>query len=160
MTDSMLASAAFVLKQDLDEVRAAVDGLPDEAINWKPAGQDTNSVAVLVTHVLHSTRSWISIAVGAPLPDRDRDAEFRVTAQRTADLLALIDDFGAQILGLVKNAGEVDWAANRKAHMRPDPTLPGYVPASFALLHAIEHFGQHVAHISLTRQLWEAGSGR
>ena len=156
MTDSMLASAAFVLKQDIEELRAAVDGLPDEALNWKPGGEDTNSAAVLVTHVLHSTRSWVSTAVGAPLPERDRDSEFRVAAERTSHLLALIDDFGAQILALVNGAGDVDWAANRKTHMRPDPSLPDYVPASYALLHAIEHFGQHVAHVSLTRQLWDA----
>jgi uncharacterized damage-inducible protein DinB len=154
----MLASAAYVLRDDIKELRDAVDGLPDEALNWKPAGDDTNSIAVLVTHVLHSTRSWISTAVGAPLPDRDRDSEFRVAVERTADLLALLDDFGAQILALVNEAGEVDWAANRKAHMRPSPDLPDYVPASFALLHALEHFGQHVAHVSLTRQLWEQKS--
>lgn len=57
MPDAILASAAYVLKDDIKELRAAVDGLPDEALNWKPAGADTNSVAVLVTHVLHSTRS-------------------------------------------------------------------------------------------------------
>src|SRR3970282_1505141 len=131
MPDATLASAAFVLKQDIEELRGAVDGLPDESLNWKPAGEDTNSVAVLVTHVLHSTRSWISTAVGAPLPDRDRDSEFRAAGERTA---------------------------NRKTHMRPDPELPDYVPAAFALLHAIEHFGQHVAHVSLTRQLWDARS--
>lgn len=158
MPDAMLASAAYVLKDHLDELRAAVDGLPDEALNWKPAGDDTNSVAVLVTHVLHSTRSWISTAVGAPLPDRDRDSEFRVAVERTSDLLALLDDFGAQVLALVNDAGDIDWAANRKAHMRPSPDLPDYVPAAFALLHAIEHFGQHVAHVSLTRQLWDARS--
>ncbi len=158
MPDAMLASAAYVLKDHLAELRAAVDGLPDAALNWKPAGEDTNSVAVLVTHVLHSTRSWISTAVGAPLPDRDRDSEFRVAAERTSDLLALLDDFGAQILALVNDAGDIDLAANRKAHMRPSPDLPDYVPASFALLHAIEHFGQHVAHVSLTRQLWGARS--
>ena len=158
MPDAMLASAAYVLRDDIKELRDAVDGLPDEALNWKPAGDDTNSVAVLVTHVLHSTRSWISTAVGAPLPDRDRDSEFRVAVERTADLLALLDDFGAQILALVNDAGEVDWAANRKTHMRPDSELPDYVPAAFALLHAIEHFGQHVAHVSLTRQLWDARS--
>ena len=56
----------------------------------------------------------------------------------------------------MNNAGDIDWAANRKAHMRPSPDLPDYVPASFALLHAIEHLGQHVAHVSLTRQLWDA----
>jgi uncharacterized damage-inducible protein DinB len=156
----MLASAAYVLKDHIAELRAAVDGLPDAALNWKPGGEDTNSVAVLVTHVLHSTRSWISTAVGAPLPDRDRDSEFRVAAERTSDLLGLIDDFGAQILALLNDDGEIDWAANRKAHMRPSPDLPDYVPASFALLHAIEHFGQHVAHVSLTRQLWEARSAK
>jgi hypothetical protein len=155
MPDAILASAAFVMTDDIKEIRAAVEGLPDEALNWEPAGDDTNSVAVLVTHVMHSTRSWISTAVGAPLPDRDRDSEFRVTANKTSDLLSLIDDFGAQILALVNNAGEIDWAANRRTHMRPDPDLPDYVPASFALLHAIEHFGQHVAHVSLTRQLWD-----
>ena len=152
----MLTSAAYVLKDDINELRAAVDGLPDEALNWKPGGEDTNSVAVLVTHVLHSTRSWISTAVGAPLPDRDRDSEFLVAAERTRDLLALLDDFGAQILALVNDARDIDWAANRKTHMRPSPDLPDYVPAAFALLHAIEHFGQHVAHVSLTRQLWDS----
>jgi uncharacterized damage-inducible protein DinB len=152
----MLASAAHVLKEHLAELREAVDGLPDEALNWKPGGEDTNSVAVLVTHVLHSTRSWISTAVGTPLPDRDRDSEFRVTAERTAELISLVDDFGGQILALIDGAGEIDWAANRKTHMRPDPTLPDYVPASFALLHAIEHLGEHRAHVGLTRQLWES----
>jgi len=156
MTDSILASGAYVLTDHLKELRAAVDGLPGEALNWKPGGEDTNSVAVLVTHVLHSTRSWISTAVGAPLPDRDRNSEFSVRSGDTAGLLAFLDDFGAQILALLNNAGDIEWAANRKTHMRPDPDLPDYVPASFALLHAIEHFGQHVAHVSLTRQLWDA----
>lgn len=155
MPDAMLASAAFVLKQDFEELRAAIDGLPDGALSWKPAGDDTNSIAVLVTHVLHSTRSWISAAVGAPLPDRDRDSEFRVAAEHTSDLLALLDDLGDQILVLVNGAGDIDWAANRKTHMRPSPDLPDYVPAAFALLHAIEHLGQHVAHATLTRQLWK-----
>jgi uncharacterized damage-inducible protein DinB len=151
----MLASAAYVLKDSLAELRRAVDGLPDEALNWEP-GDDTNSVAVLVTHVLHSTRSWISTAVAAPLPDRDRASEFRVSSEKTGDLLALLDDFGPQILSLLNDSGDIDWAANRKTHMRPDPSLPDYIPASFALLHAIEHFGQHVAHVSLTRQLWDS----
>jgi hypothetical protein len=155
MTDSMLASASYVLTQSIQDLRAAIDGLPDEALNWKPGGDDTNSAVVLTTHVLHSTRSWISTAVGAPLPDRDRDSEFQASSESTAGLLALVDDFGAQILGLLNNAGDIDWAENRKPHMRPSPDLPDYVPASFALLHAIEHFGQHVAHVSLTRQLWE-----
>jgi hypothetical protein len=30
------------------------------------------------------------------------------------------------------------------------------VPASWAVLHAIEHLREHIAHVGLTRQLWEA----
>ncbi len=77
MTDTFLTSVRFVVQQDLADLLAAVDGLPGEALDWQPAGADTNSIAVLVTHVLHSTRSWLSVVVGAPLPDRDRESEFR-----------------------------------------------------------------------------------
>jgi hypothetical protein len=156
MPDPLLPSVRYVVAEDLKDLRAAVDGLPGEVLDWKPAGEDTNSIAVLVTHVLHSTRSWLSVAVGAPLPERDRDSEFRVHADDPAALIALIDDFTSQITALLNSTDEVDWAANRKSHARPDPSLPDYVPASWAALHAIEHLREHVAHVGLTRQLWEA----
>ena len=156
MTDAWLNTIRFVVAEDLKDLRAGVDGLPGQALDWEPAGEDTNSIAVLVTHVLNSTRSWLSVAVAAPLPDRDRDSEFRVKSGDTQALLALIDDFGSQIDELLKSTDEVDWAANRKAHARPDPSLPDYVPASWAALHAIEHLREHVAHVGLTRQLWLA----
>ena len=143
------------MKQALEDLRKSVDGLPGVALNWKPGGDETNSIAVLVTHVLSSTRMWFSVAVGVELPDRDRDSEFRVTEDDTGKLLAHIDDMSAQIMGLLGTKDEIDWSANRKTHLRPDPSLPDYVPAAFGLLHAIEHLGEHVAHVSLTRQLWE-----
>jgi hypothetical protein len=156
VTDSLLPSIRYVVTEDLKDLRAGVEGLPGEALDWKPAGEDTNSIAVLATHVLHSTRSWLSVAVGAPLPDRDRESEFRVRSDDPAALLAFIDDFSSQIKALLDSTREVDWAANRKAHARPDPSLPDYVPAAWAALHAIEHLREHIAHIGLTRQLWQA----
>lgn len=156
MIDALLPSIRFVVSEDLKDLRAGVEGLPGAALDWKPAGEDTNSIAVLVTHVLHSTRSWLSVAVGAPLPDRDRDSEFRVKSDDPAALLAFMTDFSAQIMGILGLTEEVDWAANRKSHARPDPSLPDYVPAAWAALHAIEHLREHIAHVGLTRQLWEA----
>ena len=156
MPDALLPSIRFVVAEDLKDLRAAIDGLPGEALDWKPAGDDTNSVAVLTTHVLHSTRSWLAVAVAAPLPNRDRDSEFRVHADDPGALIALVDDFARQIDALLKSTEEVDWAANRKTHARPDPSLPDYVPAAWAALHAVEHLREHIAHIGLTRQLWEA----
>ncbi|MCH7809604.1 MAG: hypothetical protein IH863_03380, partial [Chloroflexi bacterium] len=47
MTDSITLSARFVLKEALGELRAAVEGVPAGALNWRPAGEETNSIAVL-----------------------------------------------------------------------------------------------------------------
>lgn len=154
MTDPLMTSARFVVRQDLADLRSGVDGLPGEALDWKPAGDETNSVAVLVTHVLHSTRSWLSVAVGAPLPERDRDSEFRAASNDTAALLAWMDDMSKQIGDVLASTDDVDWSAQRKTHARPGDS-PEEVPAAWALLHAIQHLREHVAHVGLTRQLWE-----
>ena len=163
MTDPITASARFVLKESLGELRSAVEGVPAEALNWRPGGEETNSIAVLATHALNSTRSWLAIAVGAPLPERDRPAEFLVTEDDPLALLRLVDEMSAQCTVLLRDAEDVDWSATRGTHARPAKKAgdgswqPGQeeVPAAYAILHALEHLGQHVAHCSLTRQLWE-----
>jgi uncharacterized damage-inducible protein DinB len=161
MTDTFLTSVRFVVQEDLKDLREGIDGLPGQALDWKPAGADTNSIAVLVTHVLHSTRSWLSVAVGAPPPERDRESEFQVKSDDTAALADFMHDFSRQIMALLDGAGDVDWATMRKTHVRPASTArpgdtPEQVPASWAVLHAIEHLREHIAHVGLTRQLWEA----
>jgi uncharacterized damage-inducible protein DinB len=155
VADSFLQSVRYVVKEDLKDLRDAVEGLPGEALDWKPAGEDTNSIAVLVTHVLHSTRSWLSVAVGAPLPERDRDSEFRVKSDGAQALGEFMADFSSQIEGILRGVEEVDWSASRKTHARPGDA-PETVPASWAVLHAIQHLREHIAHVGLTRQLWEA----
>ena len=119
MADPITPSARFVLKESLAELRAAVEGVPAEALNWRPAGEHTNSIAVLATHVLHSTRSWLAIAVGAPLPERDRPSEFLVTEDDPGELLRLVDGMSAQCTVLRRDAEDVDWSARRKTHARP-----------------------------------------
>ena len=154
MTDPITASARFVLKEALVELRAAVEGVPAEALNWRPAGEETNSIAVLATHALHSTRLWLSVAVGTPLPERDRGSEFRATEDDPEALLQLIDEKSGECLELLRGAGNVEWSVLRKTDIHPDHELHE-VTAGFALLQALQHLGQHIAHCSLTRQLWE-----
>ena len=155
MTDTVLPSARYVVKGILEDLATSIDGLPAEALNWKPGGEETNTITVLVTHVLHSTRSWLAVAVGAPLPQRDRDSEFRVRAGNPRELGGFMKDFSMQCRDLLENATDLDWSVSRKTHARPG-NAPEEVPAAFALMHAIEHLREHVAHISLTRQIWEA----
>jgi len=155
--DPLLAAAANTVRRTLAEMRETIAGFSPEALNWKPAGEDTNSVAVLTTHSLHSTRSWLSTALGEPLPDRDRDSEFRVSASDREAVLTLFDDFASQCNALLTSPRDVDWAAVRRTHTRPEDEA-ARVPAAWALLHAIEHLREHLGQMQLTRQLWEARS--
>ena len=154
MTDPITLSAQYVLKESLGELRAAVEGVPAEALNWRPGGEDTNSMAVLATHVTNSTRMWLSVAVGAPLPERDREAEFRAMEDDPEALLRLVDTMSADCRAILRDTDDVDWSAMRKTDIRPGEELHE-VSAGFALLQALQHLGQHIAHCSLTRQLWE-----
>ena len=72
MTDPVLESARQLVDEALVELRSSIEGLPVEALNWRPVDDETNSLAVLATHTLYATRLWLSLAMGAPLPDRDR----------------------------------------------------------------------------------------
>ena len=154
MTDPIVAAARYIAKDILSDLRAGLDGLPPEALDWTPGGEDTNSAAVLITHVMHSTRSWLSIAVGAPLPERDRDSEFRVSSDDPAAMMEFFDEFSSNCMTILDSAKDIDWSTPRKTHARPGDA-PDTVPAAYALLHAIEHLREHAAHIGLTRQLWE-----
>ena len=153
-TDPLLASARYLVGESFEELRSSIEGLPIQALNWRPAGDATNSIAALATHTVHATRLWLSMAMGAPLPERDRDAEFREYVDDSAGLLRLVDEFSEDSLTVLRSAETVDWAAMRKTHGRGGDSPPE-VPAAFALIHATEHLRGHVDQMSLTRQLWE-----
>ena len=154
-TDPVLASARYLVGESLKELRSSIEGLPVEALNWRPAGDATNSIAVLATHTVHSTRLWLSMTMGAPLPERDRDSEFRASVNDPAAFLRLVDELSKDCLAVLRSAEEVDWAAPRKTQGRGGDAPPE-VAAAFALIHAGEHLREHVGQMLLTRQLWEA----
>jgi hypothetical protein len=113
-------------------------------------------MAVLTFHAWSSTRSWLSVAVGAPLPERDRDAEFLTQASNPDELRAWFEGIAQECDALLDVSGAFDGGAMRKTHVRPGPDDPQEVPAAFALLHAMEHLREHEGQLSLTRQLWDA----
>ncbi len=157
MPDPHLTSARAVLRDARDDMRAAVEGLPTDALNWRPTPDDTNSIAVLAIHSLSSTRHWLSVAVDEPLPSRDRDSEFEATARDPAELLHFVDSATAVCLSLIDEKRVVDWSALR-SHW--DDKQETKLFAAWALRHALEHLREHVGQISLTRQLWEQRESR
>jgi hypothetical protein len=151
--DPLLTSARNILRTARDDIRTATDGLPLEALNWRPAGDETNSIAVLANHVLSSTITWLTVAVDEPLPERDRPSEFEFAADSPEAFAAMVDERFERCLALTSKDRSIDWSAIRK-HW--DATSGVEVLAAWALVHALEHLGEHVGHITLTRQLWDA----
>jgi uncharacterized damage-inducible protein DinB len=100
VSDPVVEASRSLLSEELGELRDAIADLSPDDLNQRPAGEGTNSLAVILEHALASTRSWLSLAAGVPLPPRDRPAEFRAVAdamfparvdERIGECLALLD---------------------------------------------------------------------
>lgn len=157
MAEVFASVARNIFDEVAEAMRLAIVGASAEVLNTKPSGPDTNSITVLAAHSMHSTRSWLSVATGAPLPARNRDDEFVATMPDDAALLALFDAMVADCQKLFEGSDVIDWSAPAKTHARPQPYEEGEVPAAWALLHALEHLGEHTGQIQLTRQLLDPG---
>jgi DinB superfamily len=147
VADATIDGIREVLEESLGELRKGVAGRSVEQLNARPAGGDTNSIAVIVTHALGSTRAWLSLAMGAPMPDRDRPAEFRGVADD--GFAAWTDDRIAECLALLDGAtwdpvrvGTATWTAAQETRT-----------AAYAAAHALSHLGEHVGHLHMTLEL-------
>ena len=156
MTDPLLVAARELADESFAGIRRAIEGAPPEALNWRPAGNETNTIAVLTVHALHSTRWWLSVASDAPAPERDRPSEFEARASGAEELVALVDSMAEDCRSLLV-ARTFEPGASRTSRTSYGP--PETVTAAWALLHALEHLREHVAHLQLTRQLWDRGPG-
>ena len=155
MRDPILVAACHILRAAVDDVRGSIYGATRDALNLKPAAEDTNSIAVLAVHSMTSTRSWLSVAVGAPLPERDRPSEFRASTSGAADLIAFVEAMQSDCAKLLDETQSIDWRAIRTTHARPNGAVER-VSAAWALMHALEHLREHTGQMLLTRQLADA----
>ncbi|MCI0398119.1 MAG: DUF1572 domain-containing protein [Chloroflexi bacterium] len=131
------------------DMKAAMAGLPQAALDWEP-GPGMNSIAVLVAHTAGSERYWIGEVAGQDPAHRHRPAEFETRGLDEAALVARLDEALAHSQGVLTRLAPDDLEAARTTSMWEQPTTAGW-----ALLHALEHTGQHVGHVQMTRQLWE-----
>jgi hypothetical protein len=157
--DPTIDAARKLLEDSLGAMRETIAGADPSALNWRPGGDDTNSIAVLAVHSLSSTRWWLSAATGAPLPERDRPSEFLATAEHVDELLAFFDATANDCREVLGGAGTFDAGAPREVHWASRPDEAEVVSGAWALLHALEHLREHVAHAQLTRQLWDRQQG-
>ena len=151
VSDPAIEAARGFVDHSLDAMRRAIAGAPPELLNWRPAGEDTNTIAVLAVHAATSTRWWLSVAITGEAPERDRPAEFETTVSSAEELLSIVDPLASDSRELLRSQVPLDLGATRT-----DPREGGAsTTVAWALIHAIEHLQEHVAHTELTRQMWE-----
>jgi hypothetical protein len=153
MPDPTIEAAREIFDESVDHLREAIEGLTPEALAWRPAGEESNPITVLAVHGMHSSRWWLTIARGLPLPERDRPSEFEAESASDSELLSFVDEIAADCRARLDPSETFDPAASR-----PLPEGEPPVSAAWALLHALEHFREHVAQAQLTRQLWKQGT--
>lgn len=155
MPDPIADAAREAVAGAFDVLRRTVGAVPEEALDWEPGSPEhTNSIAVLTTHSLNATRMLLSVALGLPLPPRDREAEFTATSGGAERLLGLIDVIGSECLGILDGAPDhVNWGDTR-TRTRPDGSTADRT-AAFWLVHAVEHLRGHADEAALTTHMWD-----
>ena len=141
------------LKHLRGRLKEAVQGMSVEELNWVPPVPETNSAYVLAFHLPGSESVWIHQVVGGREVPRDREAEFLATGDSAAALIERIDEVAAtsqDVLG--KLSGEdLEQIRSTPPHMPPNRVTVGW-----CILHMIEHYAEHLGHLGLTKQLYEA----
>jgi uncharacterized damage-inducible protein DinB len=137
-----------------ERVRAAVADLDAEALNWRPTPEGTNSIYSLTYHMAGSIVYWTLQVIGGQDVGRDRDAEFRAQGTDAAQLLEFFNNGYAKAKEFV--AGLTFQDMDRKVATRTF----GQRTVRWVLGNIISHQSEHLGHIELTRQLYQAQRGR
>ncbi len=153
------AGALQIVRESLAFLRASVEDLPQEALDWKPL-PSANSAAVLVVHSVTATRFFLKAGSGAvgSITDyraNERAAAFRSAGIARADLLSMLDAFDAEAEGILTAGADSD--LSNAVTMPTNDGLP--VPTrsgAGTLFAAIGHLREHVGHVQLMHDLWLA----
>ena len=146
--NNAIASGAFdQFKFVADDLRRTLDGVEGEALNWRPVGDESSSVYMLTTHMMGMAMGMCAIATGKT-PQRDRAAEFAAVGTDAAPLLKLIDDAQQAVEQSLSELTE-EMLGETRAFMGGENTAGGL------LVLMARHLGEHLGHVTLTRQLWE-----
>ena len=132
-----------------DEIRSAIKGLPQEALDWTP-GPEFNSVSALVVHLTGAERYWIGDVIAGEPKERDREAEFEVRGVAEKELIRRLSENETYIRNTLEPIALQELEA-----LRTSPRNGRSVTVGWALCHVLKHTALHLGHLQITRQLWE-----
>ena len=136
------------IKRELDRIVKALDGLDEDAVNWKPDAPAANSLLVLATHALGAAEDHVVRQVAAKTVVRSRDAEF--AAKGSAEGLRVRADEVKRRIDDALNGFD----PGRLGDERDTPS--GKRTVRDMLAHAVAHASEHAGQAELTRDLYRA----
>jgi hypothetical protein len=150
------------MDKEVEELVAALDGVKatvtemvrqigDDGIAWSPDVEDTNSTAILATHMFGSEAATIHEYIGGVPVNRDRDSEFASPISTVDALVAMIERVGERS----RRALALETAESLGRQVR---TRDGVVTKSVrdSLVGVLMHQAEHIGHMQLAEQLRQA----
>lgn len=138
----------FALRRNMEGVLRIIDGVPQEALAWKPPLHDANTLGALAVHAAASGEWWILACVRGDQIDRNRDEEFRATTT-AAEVRARFEQWYADVEALIRDQPP-EWFGAISKHPNGDRTNRR------CLMHSVEHLAQHFGHMEITADLWRS----
>lgn len=151
--DSLFVNYLNRLEELHEGAKAAISGLPPEALDWVP-GPEMNSFTVLVVHLASSERFWVGEMVGHEDAGRNRAQEFVTQGLSEAELVQRLDESIAHSKQVLANLLLTDLDKFRVSSMNGESYR-----VSWSLMHNLEHVALHVGHLQLMRQMWDMAQG-
>ncbi len=133
----------------LPKVRAALDGLAEEDLWWRP-NPASNAIGNLILHLAGNIRQWIVSGVGGASDHRDRPAEFVAREGPSREELL------ATLTSAVQEVDQV-LAGTSPAALHETRQIQGRdVTVMEAIYHVVEHFAMHTGQILYIAKLRSA----
>ena len=152
--DSEIDTYARELGWVLGQICVALRGLTPLQLNWRPDTGTANSAHAIASHVVAATRVYaLGFGCGRPV-QRDRQAEFTGSGHDSAEVIAHVEAFAAELRrGLAALT-----APDLERRLRPPRELWGTgdiheISARDALVESIRHAALHLGELRLTRDL-------
>ena len=131
------------------QIRDAIMGLNDDAANWNPLPEGTNSVYAILSHMIGAQSYWVRQVIAGETIQRDRETEFHASG-KLAEVLDRWEKNSDETEKILSRLSLAQLAETRTVRIRPEP-----VTVRWCILHLMSHNAIHLGHIQITRQLWE-----
>ena len=149
--DEQILEFDELLGQIKSDVKQVVAEIGDAGLTWTPDVPDTNSVAVLVTHMFGSEAASVHEQIGGNPVNRDRDSEFADPITTVDGLTNMIESVGQRTRETLAKE-----TAESLKRVVPGSDANSATTAHRRLIGVLMHQAEHIGHLQLTEQLRQA----